>query len=195
MKEAFIDINTLMGQTQPLHDMELQSYLSSLGSSAEFTTANVPAALSEVLSEKKHRFTGVSDRIMSDMHIKSLSQVRNIRHDIDSIRHTNTNTNLNNRQYEINEWENSNKLDTLFFLQILLICTTFITVMMFLKIRGIISEIIFIIFAVITGLYAILSLVIRGRYTSIMRDSRYWHKARFPSQSNPYPTPATCPTD
>ena len=98
------------------------------------------------------------------------------------------NSELVNRQFEINEWSNANKLDTLFFMQILFICLTFISTMLFLQTRQIISSSIFMTVSAIAGIIACCTLAVRARYTSVVRDSRYWQKARFPSAVSAFPT-------
>jgi hypothetical protein len=100
------------------------------------------------------------------------------------------NADLSVRQNEINEWSNRNKLDTLFFLQVLFVGLCFIAFILFLKVNGIVSHSAFLILTVVTGIFLILTLIIRARFTSNSRDSRYWHKARFPKQPDP-PRPSS----
>ena len=196
MKESFINISTLTDDVSALGDMDLQDYLSSLSnSSSEFTQANVQNTLNSVASKKQDAFSGAY----------STTQTRNISNTAqgidkilqDKLETTQQNANSVGRQYEINEWSNFNKLDTLYFMQVLFICITFVTVMMFLKVRGFITSYLFILFSVIAGLIAVAALILRARYTSVVRDNRYWHKARFSSIKNPYPTPtqatSVCP--
>lgn len=91
---------------------------------------------------------------------------------------------LADRQYELNQWANSDKLDTLYFLQILFICLTFITLLVYLKSIGIVTPSLFVLFSTIAGIIAILLLVLRSRYTRVIRDPRYWHKVKFPTIPN-----------
>jgi len=195
MKEPFVDISTLMTQTNPLNDMELRSYLASLtGQSGDFTRDNAQVALNKVATGNQQKFTSA----ISFAHSRHLgSMARDIDEGVaEQLETSEQRVDTNGRQYEINEWANSNKLDTLYFMQILFICITFITVMMFLKVRGIITLVLFMLMSILAGLVAVFALILRARYTSVVRDSRYWHKARFPSASNPYPTIVTpkCPT-
>ena len=190
MKESFIDLSTLIGQTQPLKDMELQSYLASIGST-EFTVTNIPATLQAVSSAKEDSaLDSVSDYIVGTKYQSTLSD------DIDSlmltkISESDKNTELIGRQYEINEWANENKLDTLFFMQVLFISLTFISMMLFLKNQGILHMNAFLFLSCVAGGIALLILVLRSRYTNTTRNSRYWHKARFGSAPNPFPTTVT----
>lgn len=192
MKEPFINIATLRDDVSSLGDMDLQYHLASLSTSTtDFTQANVQNTLSSVASKKQGAF--------SDAY--KVSQSRNMSNTAqgidkilqDKLETTKQNTSNARRQYEINEWSNFNKLDTLYFMQVLFICITFVTVMMFLNVRGFITFPLFIVFSIIAGLVAIAALIIRARYTSVVRDNRYWHKARFSSVKNPYATPIQAP--
>jgi len=80
------------------------------------------------------------------------------------------------RQAEINEWSAQNKLDTLFFLQILFIFLGIIIVLIFLRQAGIMSGV------SVNMTIGILLLVVigvlwnRASYTAKSRDSRYWNR-------------------
>lgn len=196
MKEPFVNISTLIDEINPLNDMELQSYLSSLNvdNTSDFTTGDVLSALNVVTTENQQKFSSAYSGSQS-------RQLGTMTRDIDKSVAAQLDTSTlrastDGRQHEINEWSNSNKLDTLYFMQILFICITFITIMMFLKVRGLLSPVLFMILSIIAGLVAVFALILRARYTSVVRDSRYWHKARFSSEQNPFPTVVapTCPT-
>ena len=80
------------------------------------------------------------------------------------------------RQGEINEWEAQNKLDTLFFLQILFIYFVMIVGLLYArKYAGIPPTTFYIFFGVLT---AILVGIIwnRAAYTTKSRDKRYWNR-------------------
>lgn len=107
------------------------------------------------------------------------------------------NSELSVRQNEINEWSNQNKLDTLFFLQLLFTGLCFIAFVLFLKISGIVTHSVFMMLSVVTGIFIVITLIIRYRFTSVSRDSRYWHKARFPKEADklkPASTSGSCPS-
>jgi hypothetical protein len=89
------------------------------------------------------------------------------------------NNGLSGRQTEINEWSNSNKLDTLYFFQILFISLSLIGIFCFLLLYNIINHNIFIIMCYFIGFIAIAVLILRWRYTRVARDTRYWSKTRF----------------
>ena len=208
MKEPFVNVADLISQTQTLSDLELQQYLQSLSGSEQtnFIATNVNDALQSVKSVKQQRFTDLISQIRgSDNNITSTAyylartkDLTDMSNDIDAIaikqlNVSDVNGGLADRQNEINEWANFNKLDTLFFMQVLFITLTFIAFMIFLRSNNLISQNIFGLTTFFAGIIAIFTLVTRARYTSVMRDSRYWHKARFPKESSPYPDlSATC---
>jgi len=214
MKEPFVDLNSLIDQTTILADMELQAYLASMGKNQknDFIASNVTDAIDNVKAAKSRRFADMADQVAgadnnitsAEYYLARTSDLLNLTGDVDdvAIKQLSTsdiNKDLAGRQYEINEWANFNKLDTLYFLQVLFIVLTFNSFILFLKFNGLVSSSLFAMMAVISGLVAVFALVMRARYTAVMRDSRYWHKARFPKQENPFPTPVTvstgiCPT-
>lgn len=106
------------------------------------------------------------------------------------------NSGLISRQEEINQWANNNKLDTLFFLQILFITLTFISSMVFLNSNGLISSYLLNLFIVLASFFAVFVLITRARKTSVLRDGRYWNKMRFGTEkSPPMKSNVTCPGD
>jgi hypothetical protein len=203
MKEQFVDVGSLIQQTELLSDMELQAYLSSLDKSGRtnFTSSNVDDAINSVKSIKQQRFTDMQDQIAgADNNITAAAyytartqDLKNVATDIDEVAikqliASDINHSLAGRQYEINEWANFNKLDTLFFMQILFICLTFVSGILFLKINDLISSYLFTLLSFLAGFLAVFTLIVRARKTTVARDSRYWHKMRFPSQKNPFPS-------
>lgn len=202
MKEPFIDVASLINQTQVLSDMELQAYLASMQPSdrSDFTASNVADAINSVKSVKQQRFNDMVDQIAgADNNITAAAyylartqDLKNMAGDIDEVAikqltTSDINADLAGRQYEINEWANFNKLDTLFFMQVLFICLTFISGILFLRTSNLISAYLFTLLSFLAALLAIFTLVTRSRKTSVQRDSRFWHKMRFPKQQNPYP--------
>jgi hypothetical protein len=80
------------------------------------------------------------------------------------------------RQGEINEWQAQNKLDTLFFLQILFLFFTLLTVLLFLRKYDIISGYSFNYFVLIAIIIVIGVLWNRASYTIMTRDKRLWNR-------------------
>jgi hypothetical protein len=94
------------------------------------------------------------------------------------------NTDLAKRQYEINQWEVGNKLDTLFIYQQLFIILCAIAVMTFLKARGIMADgfywiTVFILVAIFT-----ITVIYRWGYTANVRDQTFWNRRTFPKKSD-----------
>lgn len=213
MKEPFVDVNTLIDQTQVLSDMELQSYLASLaanGQRATFTAENVGAAIQKVKDQKNNQIqamltnvTGADNTITSAAYYLARTQdLNSMASNVDSIAAKQAsvidiNKSLVNRQYEINEWSNENKLDTLFFMQVLFITIMFISGLLFLRSSDMIPPMLFFILVSIASVTSVLVILSRVRYTNVLRDSKYWHRARFPTMPNKFPTvakpPANCP--
>jgi len=80
------------------------------------------------------------------------------------------------RQAEINEWQAQNKLDTLFFLQILFLFFTVTVILIFLQQWGVLPRQIF---TLIIGILAVIVIGVlwnRASYTSQSRDKRHWNR-------------------
>jgi hypothetical protein len=98
---------------------------------------------------------------------------------------------ITKRQFEINEWYNYNKLETLFFLQLFFIAALSGAIIVFLQKNGIITS-------TLAGvLYGLLALIAAGTglyryyYTSSVRDPRLWHRRNFGKAAAPKP-PVQC---
>jgi len=94
---------------------------------------------------------------------------------------------ITKRQFEINEWYNYNKLETLFFLQLFFIAALSGAIIVFLQKNAIITP-------TLAGLlYGILALVAAGTglyryyYTANTRDPRLWHRRNFGAAAPPKP--------
>jgi hypothetical protein len=80
------------------------------------------------------------------------------------------------RQGEINEWQAQNKLDTLFFLQILFLFFSVVVVLLYLRQARMLSS------SSVYGTIGFLLLIVIGilwnrvSYTNMSRDSRYWNR-------------------
>jgi hypothetical protein len=80
------------------------------------------------------------------------------------------------RQGEINEWQAQNKLDTLFFLQMLFIFFAFVVVLLYFRKAGTLPNTTFYIFLGVALLIVIGVLWNRASYTMNYRDQRYWNR-------------------
>jgi hypothetical protein len=97
------------------------------------------------------------------------------------------------RQFEINEWYNYNKLDTLYFLQVFFIATLVAAIVMFWAKKGVIGVGLAGICYGIIGLTVVIVGLYRYFYTIGARDTRLWHRRYFASTpAAPPPTPG-CP--
>jgi hypothetical protein len=95
------------------------------------------------------------------------------------------------RQFEINEWTASNKLDTLFVLQLLFIGLMLLVPLLYLNRIGILPSSAYYGVSLIVLVAIILTFVVRLQYTSQTRDLRFWNRRRFAKQGGP-PVPPTC---
>jgi hypothetical protein len=80
------------------------------------------------------------------------------------------------RQAEINEWQAQNKLDTLFFLQILFLYFAVLVILIFLRQSSLVPSSMLYIIGGIGLLIVIGVLWNRAGYTSRSRDKRYWNR-------------------
>ena len=189
-----MSLSTRISEAQQAADLEMTAYLSQMSDSERgaYAGENVGKALDRIKSLKQDRFTYLSeDLIGADNNLTSTAyyisrtgDLTNLAGDIDEVAAkqlttSDINSDLIGRQNEINEWANENKLDTLYFLQILFVCLTFIATMVFLESKGLIPSFLLNLLIVLAAFLAVFVLVTRARYTSIRRDSRYWNKLRF----------------
>ena len=209
MKEPFVTLDNLISQTKILGDMELQSYLNSMDAAqkSSYLNSNINDTMTAVQANKSSKYadlldqvTGADNNITSAAYYLTRTQdLTDLATSVDNMTMTQysaslINNGLSGRQTEINEWSNSNKLDTLYFLQILFISLSLIGILCFLVSNGTINQSLFTLLAYTIAIFAALTLILRWRYTNVQRDSRYWHKARFPvetelNQGNvPYPS-------
>ena len=96
------------------------------------------------------------------------------------------------RQFEVNEWTKGNKQDTLFFLQLIFITFALMICMLFLQRIQVIPPIVYVGVTSAIGVAVVLTLIVRARYTSNYRDTRYWNRRRFAKMGGP-PTTLNCP--
>lgn len=89
------------------------------------------------------------------------------------------NTDLANRQVQVNEWSYNNKMDTLFVFQILFISLLFVGILLILKGQGIVNGSFVWYSMFITLVIDIVIIINRSVYTNSRRDNRFWNKKRF----------------
>lgn len=95
------------------------------------------------------------------------------------------------RQFEINEWSSSNKLDTLFFFQLLFIGLTLLAPLLYMSRIGMIPNGVFYGVSLLIVTALVLTVAVRAQYTEKTRDLRFWNRRRFQQMGGP-PTPPTC---
>jgi hypothetical protein len=201
MKEPFVNIDNLIDQAKLLNELELQAYISDIDPSrrSEFIQGNVGRAVRESDASKKAKFNDLYDQtIGSDNSITSAayylartSDLKKLTKDVDDVAvkqldSLEINTRLASRQNEINDWANFNKLDTLFFMQILLISLSICGIMAYLLSMGLIERPLFFFVCAIIACMAVLVLLLKWRYTNVNRNNRYWHKSIFPRQNKQF---------
>lgn len=179
-------------------DFELSSYFSQMSASdkADYAGENAMEALNRIKALKQDRFTylnedlrGADNNLTSTAYyITRTNDLKNMATDIDSVAAkqlavSDINAGVTLRQNEINEWANDNKLDTLYFLQVLFISLTFISSLMFLNSKGLISSYLLNLCIVLVGAFAAFVLITRARYTNVRRNPRYWNKMRFTKEA------------
>jgi len=194
MKEPFVNLQSVITDTQSLSDLELKSYLANLGTGAttDLIESNINSAVSTVSANKANNFSSANQMLLgADNSITSAAyyllrtqDLTNLANDMYTVTakqatETTVNQNLADRQYEINEWSNSNKLDTLYFLQILFITLTFIATLLFLQKNGLMPSYLFGLLSFLAMLFAVVVLFWRWRFTAVKRDGRYWNKQRW----------------
>jgi hypothetical protein len=198
-----------INDAQVAGDLELTSYIGELSDKTGYASETAGNAIDKIKSLKQDRFnylsqdlTGADNNIISTAYyLTRTKDLTDMASDIDkvAVRQLETsdiNGNIVNRQNEINEWAHNNKLDTLFFLQILFLCLTFVSGLYFMNHNGLISNYLLNLCLVLSVAFAVYVLISRARYTMVRRDSRYWSKLRYPKlhvQNNAAQT--KCPGD
>ncbi len=96
-----------------------------------------------------------------------------------------TDLELSKRQFEINEWQNYNKLETLFFLQVFFIASLAMAIIIFLqKNAAITASMASLLTALLLGVVVVIG-IYRYYYTRRTRDNRLWHRRYFGTAKAP----------
>lgn len=98
---------------------------------------------------------------------------------------------LAKRQYEINEWTGSNKADTLFVFQMILIALSVSAPLLYLQRKGILPMSVFVGITALLFIAILCTIIVRAQYTNVTRDTRFWNRRRFPGMGGP-PVAPTC---
>jgi hypothetical protein len=208
MKEPFTNLDDLIEKTKLFSDLELQAYLSSLGDGRQsYVSNNINTIVAEIGLNKQNNYSNVFNQVQhadrnivnANTYLNKVTDYTNVANEIDTITNKNLqknsiNTGVLNRQVEINEWSNFNKLDTLYVLQVLFIGLCVVCILAYLMLQGLISPYLFKFISYTIAVVAIVMIALRWRYTSLSRNKRYWHKAEFPRLNKPVTPPEQCPT-
>jgi hypothetical protein len=209
MKEPFTNLDDLIQKTKLFSDLELQAYLASLSDTdrQSYVTNNISTIVGEIGLNKQNNYSNVFNQIQyadsniinANTYLNKVADYTNVANEIDTITNKNLqknsiNTGVLDRQVEINEWSNFNKLDTLYVLQVLFIGLCAVCILAYLMLQGLISPYLFKFISYTIGLIVLVMIALRWRYTSLSRNKRYWHKAEFPRISKPVTPPEQCPS-
>lgn len=95
------------------------------------------------------------------------------------------------RQAELNDWTANNKMDTLFFLQLVFITLTITAPLLYVHKIGLLPSSAFYGISSLLGVALALTFLVRMQYTWRTRDLRYWNRRRFAKAGGEF-TPPTC---
>lgn len=98
---------------------------------------------------------------------------------------------LAKRQVELNQWSAGNKMDTLFVYQQLFLILCAVCILTFLWFRGIVGGLFYAAMCLTLAAIFTFTVVERAQFTQFLRDSRYWHRRKFPTYQGP-PIPNVC---
>ena len=115
--------------------------------------------------------SGDVDRLTNDIAVNNQRILQELERDKD----------ISKRQFEINEWYNYNKLETLFFLQLFFISTLSMVVIIYFQKSGAINNQVASILTAILCAVVVITGVYRWKYTKTTRDPRLWHRRDFGS--------------
>jgi len=143
---------------------EIQNY-----ENDDFRQAFLPSLDTSVGAVNTGKLIG-RNNTLSNLTDQQLDQNQLLRNTFNNAKDTYT------RQGEINEWQAQNKLDTLFFLQILFLYFFVIIVLLYLRQYMVLDG------NIVYGIILFLLLVVAGvlwnrmTYTNMSRDTRYWNR-------------------
>lgn len=149
--------------------MDTEDYEAAIKNISDQVNTNFNTSLAQ--AEKSFDVTSIGNNITIAKTVSEVGKVNTSKlNEITRERDTYT------RQGEINEWQAQNKLDTLFFLQILFIYLGIVIILIFLRQAGVLSN-----GSVYTVSGVLLLVVIgvlwnRASYTEKSRDKRYWNR-------------------
>ena len=136
MKEPFTNLDDLIEKTKLFSDLELQAYLASLSDTdrQSYVSNNISTIVGEIGLNKENNYSNVFNQIQyadqnivnANRYLNNVADYTSVANEIDTVTNKNLqknsiNTGVLDRQVEINEWSNFNKLDTLYILLLLVL--------------------------------------------------------------------------
>lgn len=209
MKEYYADLSTASNQIKESSDIFLVNALSKLKEDIPalnaYTSATKQSLYDKVVKEHSDTFTKNFDDLTNASNTNKNIMYYYIRNkDLNKIQGSiagraeseamaaQHDSHLAKRQFEINEWTNGNKLDTLFVFQLIFIGLLLSAPLLYVKKIGMLPSSIFYVIILIIFLAILFTIVIRAQYTLKSRDQRFWNKRRFPGA--PVPPTSACPS-
>lgn len=196
-------------QISDLQDAQLANVMSDLSSDPARRSTFIAEQKSKVFNTVVKEHSGVFNKVYGDM-TRASDGTSNILYyhtrnkDLDNTQEailSKTKSEANavatdsqnaKRQFEINEWTSNNKMDTLFFFQLLLIVLTLMAPLLYVNRIGLIPETVYYGVSCLIGIAVVLTLIVRFQYTSQVRDNRFWNRRKFAQMGGP-PT-ISCPS-
>jgi len=208
----------ILGMTTPIdqviasanlyQDVELASAISSLKNAGQITSfiqSQQSKVYNDIVKQKEDTFSkvyGDLDRaghvqeavLMYDKRTKDLASVQdqiytNQKNSADAIVDDNQ---LASRKTEMNEWTVNNKKDTLFVYSSLFVVLSGLLLLTGLLRMEMISTSLWVGMGVTLIVVFVVILLVRSRYTDILRNKRYWNKQIFEGKYGKIPSPL-CP--
>ncbi len=193
------DLINLM-QTENLWDLkenpqQLRSYLDTKGGEIVNKTMNQHSGAYASVKDHLQQSSNTNNNVLyyftrnKDLNHLQESLEQRVQGEAMGARHD---AQLAKRQFEVNEWTSGNKLDTLFFFQLLFISLMILAPILYYHRLGVIPGGAFYGIVSLIVLALLLTIIIRARYTEVIRDYRFWNRRRFPTLPAPRPAPI-CP--
>ncbi len=147
------------------------------------------AAITNTISDAQRVFEADKNAAFAYLRGEDLKRAQSIVNDVNANQGNSIKRDLDisKRQFEINEYHYYNKLDTLFFLQVLFITVIVMAILMYFNRRGTLTTKMT---GMITTILAILLVIVgvsRYFYTMRTRDTRLWHRRYFQTEKEPRP--------
>ena len=194
------NIESINGLTRLVQDVQYSSALKNMTAEQKdnYFRSQKDALLNSVLREREGAFTKMHTDAQKNNSIQTsmlFYQQRNkdleelgIAFDAQNKNDINTakyNNDLATRQYEINQWNYNNKMDTLFVFQLLFVSLVLSAIFVYMSKIGLFGNALLGLLCGLLLLIVIMVMVVRAIYTAKTRDQRYWNRRQFNKKSVP----------